>query len=112
MSMDEEWIRGSSPGGFLVDWIKKHGIDQKTLDRKTPQISMIPKEQIKDYLLAEFKGISTMESRQEHNEKPRLREIITSLVRENFAAIDWAEQTYGIKIDVDPEILNWIGKNK
>lgn len=117
MSMREEELRGSTPGGFLAKWAKAHGIDWEKVDKThpelktTPQIRVIPKEELAKYLLADL-AILTPENMEKFAGNEHLREVITNTLRTKLAAIDWAEQTHGIKIDVDPAKLKWIGKNK
>ena len=37
-------------------------------------------------------------------------ETIKRTARFELAAMDWAEHHYGIKFNVDPKILKWLGK--
>ncbi len=109
MSMEEESLRGSSSGGFISDWVAQKGIDSKTLDRRKPQIALIPRKELGKYLSSKLGDLST-EGRNHADTDPYLRKFLVSLTRNILTAIDWAEQTHKIRIDVDPKILAWIGK--
>lgn len=111
MSLEGERARGSTPGGFLSAWLAKNGVELKSIRRDVPQIRIIPKKDIADYLLGK---LPTQEERRETDEmakaNPRAKIVVSNSVRKFLAAIDWAEKTYGIRIDVDPQILEWIEK--
>lgn len=104
-------------GGILGAWAKGKGIDFHTLDKKLPQIGLIPKEDITEILLNEFRHFRTPGQRAQFDARaaalgPELRGDLIISLRDALAGIDWAEQTHGIKIDVPKEILDWIGKVK
>ncbi|MFH0714953.1 MAG: hypothetical protein V1847_04470 [Candidatus Diapherotrites archaeon] len=115
MSAEEELLIGGSPGGFLNQFEKysgtKLGIDFKDPTQSTiPQIRLIPKEQLKSFM--ESRINLTLEEMKECDELPTLKDARIRVLRKDFATADWAEQTYGIQIDVDPKLLEWIGKVK
>ncbi len=113
MSLEgEQKLRGSTPGGFLEKWAAEKRIDLNTIDRKVPQICVIPKKEIGRFLLAQLvSGIETPKKRgQIEKMGKKIKGIAVSMVRRNLAAIDWAEQTYGIRISVPQEILDWVEK--
>ena len=110
--MDGEWAMGSTPGSFLYRWVKIKGIDSKTVnfDRDVPQIKLIPQEDLPRVLLADFEMIDTPEKRAEIDADPRMKRTLKSMFQQSLAEIDWAEQTYGIRIDVAKEICEWLAK--
>lgn len=112
MSIEEESIRGSSPGSFLKGLIERRGGNLGQFDHRTPQIRLIPKEQIGEYLLFQLNeaGVGNPAIRESAGANPVLRKVVTAQTGHLLAAVDWAEQTYGIRIAVDPAILQWLGK--
>ncbi|MFA5764304.1 MAG: hypothetical protein WC915_05855 [archaeon] len=112
-SLHEEKAMGSTQGDFLTDWANKKGVSVSALNKNIPQICLIPKNQIADYLKARFeKDISTPQKRQAIDmacsKSFSAKENALDAIRSNLIAIDWAEQTHHIQINIDQEILDWL----
>ncbi|VVB74194.1 Uncharacterised protein [uncultured archaeon] len=112
MSAREEWMRGSTPGSFLNKWLKQKGLTLKQVDNKVPQIKLIPANEIKEYL--EKKVVEAIETKEKRAQIDsfggNMPKIVRQLLQDQIAVVDWAEQTYGIRINVPAEILEWLGK--
>jgi hypothetical protein len=114
-SLHEEKAMGSTQGDFLTDWANKKGVSVASLNKNIPQICLIPKNQIADYLKARFeKDISTPQKRlvidMACSKSFSAKENALDAIRSNLIAIDWAEQTHHIQINIDQEILDWLKK--
>jgi hypothetical protein len=76
---------------------------------------LIPKENIGEFLLEELeKTVLTKKDAEAFGSNPKfdVEKMLKHFSRNWLASIDWAEQTYGIKINVNPKMLNWVGKIK
>lgn len=51
-----------------------------------------------------------MEMLKKHANRPEVVKTIISFTRGDLAEIDWLEQTHGLIVEVNPEILKAIGK--
>jgi hypothetical protein len=114
-SLHEEKAMGGAQGNFLTDWANKKGVSVSSLNKNIPQICLIPKNQIGDYLKTRFeKDISTPQKRllidMACSKSFSAKENALDAIRSNLIAIDWAEQTYHIQINIDQEILDWLKK--
>jgi hypothetical protein len=103
---------GSTPGYFIREWAEKHGKNFESLDKHTPQIMMIPKEEIREHLMYEIGLAHNPQNLQELATRPFLIEPMKNTVRNALAGIDWVERTYGIRIEVPKDVLEWVGKVK
>lgn len=114
MTINQERAMGGTPS--KLDELAKLGkLDPKKIRRDIPQIRLIPKESIKKYLERQLvDGIKTPIERAEMEKlfanTAHGVETIKRTARFELAAMDWAEHHYGIKFNVDPKILKWLGK--
>lgn len=110
-SMEEESLRGSTPGYISDKYREVFGTEIK-LNKRIPQISQIPKDKIGRFLLAAITIKPEDRAALEKNSSIQtgIKRFVINSLRQHLAAIDWAENTYGIRINVDPELLKWIGK--
>jgi hypothetical protein len=115
-SLHEEKAMGSTQGNFLTEWATKKGVSVASLNKNIPQICLIPKNQIGDYLKDRFEEkLSTPQKRlivdQACSTSFSAKENTLDSIRSNLIAIDWAEQTHHIQINLDEEILTWLRKH-
>src|SRR3989344_907965 len=95
---------GSSPGSFLCELEKAHGT--QSFPKDVPQIRLIPRGEIAGYLLKPLTDILSMRDLVRDN--PRFEETVKEMAMDGLIKVDWAEQTYGITIDVPAELLSWL----
>lgn len=110
-------IRGASQLGFTMEFLKTAELglpastdewSEEQLD--TPQLLLVPKDLVAEYLLRPFnERVATDEQRREFDEIPVLSGITKSILRSRLAAIDWVYAEYEMDIEVDEDILAWIG---
>ncbi|MBT4191856.1 MAG: hypothetical protein HOE11_00960 [Candidatus Diapherotrites archaeon] len=115
LSEESERAAHSSPG-LMAGWYKFSKTKPSDHSKEVPQLALIPKEGIGRFLKFKlYKQINTRAKRREIDALStsqvgkRIKSQAIRLARAELAAIDWAEQTYGIQIDISKEILDWIG---
>ncbi|MFA6064413.1 MAG: hypothetical protein WCW44_03940 [archaeon] len=111
MTAREEQMRGSTPGGFNDAYVRFSGGKAIHVNPKVPQIRLIPKEDVADFFLSRLlEHAGTREKRATYDKIPGIRRAVIEDIRHTLMGIDWAEKTYGTKVTVPKDVLEWIGK--
>ncbi|MFA6269092.1 MAG: hypothetical protein WCW13_02320 [archaeon] len=109
-SMEGEEALGSSSGWIVTKLKSATGRTIKKPPINVPQIKLVSGPELKAIFLSYLKPLSTLAKRKSLEKIPNIRRILLPQIQDLLVGIDWLEQTYKIKLDVDSEILKWVSE--